>query len=238
MYRVGLACLALVVIHLPLPGGQSVVVGQPETRVRFDFTDGGLTDVNGRLMLKAKRMEGGALEAVAHGKGLAIQFPPVCRDTPESCPRAILETGSAPFLNPARKTIKWGASVRLEPGMTTNGENIIQKGISSKAQYKLQVDGRAGQPSCVIAGTVGGVHHVIVTTSPSGVADGAWHSLTCERHPELLRLTMDGAEMARQLVPAGLEIATDLPLRLGGKGIGPDNDQFHGALDEVFVQIG
>ena len=35
-----------------------------------------------------------------------------------------------------------------------------------------------------------------------------------------------------------LAIANDLPLRLGGKGIGPDNDQFHGALDAVFVEIG
>ena len=252
MRRVVLAGLVVVVIHLPIATvvgeaepivqvgqiGQAGQAGQAAMRVRFDFADGALVDVNGRVVLDPKNVEGGALKAITREQGWAIQFPPVCRDTPESCPRAILETDPAPFLNPAAKPVKWGAAVRLEPGMTTDGENIIQKGLSAGTQYKLQVDGESGQPSCVIAGTVAGVHRIIVATSPSGIADGAWHSLRCERHPELLRLMMDGGEMARQTVPASLEIANDLPLRLGGKGTGPANDQFHGALDDVFVEIG
>jgi hypothetical protein len=54
--------------------------------------------------------------------------------------------------------------------------------------------------------------------SSSGIADGPWHSLTCERYPELLRLMMDGGEMVSQQVPAGRQIANDLPLHLGSKG--------------------
>jgi hypothetical protein len=29
----------------------------------------------------------------------------------------------------------------------------------------------------------------------------------------------------------------DFPLRIGGKGKNPDNDQFAGAIDEVYVAI-
>jgi hypothetical protein len=30
----------------------------------------------------------------------------------------------------------------------------------------------------------------------------------------------------------------DDPLRIGGKGTSANNDQFHGALDDIFVSIG
>ena len=54
----------------------------------------------------------------------------------------------------------------------------------------------------------------------------------------MLRLMMDGGELVRHPVPASLEIADDLPIRLGGKGTEADNGQFHGALDDAFVEIG
>jgi hypothetical protein len=37
--------------------------------------------------------------------------------------------------------------------------------------------------------------------------------------------------------PAG-DRADSLPLRIGGKGAGPGNDQYHGDVDDVFVRRG
>jgi hypothetical protein len=53
-----------------------------------------------------------------------------------------------------------------------------------------------------------------------------------------LSVLVDGAVSGRTTVPAGLSIVNGDPLRIGGKGLSPNNDQFHGALDDVFVSIG
>jgi hypothetical protein len=39
-------------------------------------------------------------------------------------------------------------------------------------------------------------------------------------------------------VPAGLSVVNDLPLSIGGKGAYQDNDQFQGAVDDVWVSVG
>jgi hypothetical protein len=39
-------------------------------------------------------------------------------------------------------------------------------------------------------------------------------------------------------VPETLSIDSAQPFSLGGKGVGPNNDQFHGALDDVWIHIG
>jgi hypothetical protein len=51
-------------------------------------------------------------------------------------------------------------------------------------------------------------------------------------------LFVDGQLRAAVTVPATLSIVNADPLRLGGKGIGPGNDQFHGELDDVYVTVG
>jgi hypothetical protein len=33
-------------------------------------------------------------------------------------------------------------------------------------------------------------------------------------------------------------VVTTQPLSIGGKGVGADNDQFHGTVDDVWVRIG
>ena len=39
-------------------------------------------------------------------------------------------------------------------------------------------------------------------------------------------------------VPATLSVTNQRPLSIGSKGAFPDNDQFNGALDNVWVEIG
>jgi hypothetical protein len=39
-------------------------------------------------------------------------------------------------------------------------------------------------------------------------------------------------------IPAGLSVRNGGPLSVGGKGASANNDQFQGALDNVWVRIG
>ena len=78
-------------------------------------------------------------------------------------------------------------------------------------------------------------------TSPAAatsIADGAWHALECRRsgadavHPG----RRPGARRA-SAIPATLSVVTAQPLSIGGKGVGADNDQFHGSVDDVWIRV-
>ena len=88
------------------------------------------------------------------GGGQAVRFPPPCAVYGDrSCARAVLESGPADLLNPEARPLRFGASIRLAPTETAKGENVLQKGYSAKgSQYKLQIDGSLGRPSCVLVG--------------------------------------------------------------------------------------
>lgn len=191
------------------------------------------------LPLHTVTMNGGSVTGVAREEGMAVDFPPPCDLAPQMCPRVILETDPAPGLNPDMRDVSWGARVMLEPGRTTDGENVVQKGYSILGtQFKLQVDHYAGLASCVLAGTIGEAHHIYVAKWNETVADGQWHSLDCVRRNGGLSLFVDGTVRRSLPVPPDLSIVNPDPLRLGGKGLGPWNDQFHGRLDDVYVTVG
>jgi hypothetical protein len=207
------------------------------TQVFFDFS-AGVTDViwdqSGQIELIESAMEGGELIQLPRGDDWSVHFPMLCDVSPRECPRAILESGPAGILNPGDRPIRWGASVQVMPNERSEGSNVVQKGLSmSGTQYKLQVDGFDGRPSCVISGGQG----IYVAHTTLGIADGTWHRLACERDGAVLSLFVDDVNVGNTLIPAGLSIVNDLPLRVGGKGHGPFNDQFHGTVDDVFVDI-
>lgn len=211
--------------------------------LRYDL-DQGLTepvwDAARTLPLIPRAVRGGALRAVPRDGGRALAYPPPClADDQRGCPTAVLQSPVVPWLNPRDRDVRWGARVLLRAEQTTDGENIVQKGRSTYGtQFKLQVDHRAGLASCVVAGLVGGENRIFVAQYVTSVADGRWHALDCERLGAALTLRVDGVVRARVTIPATLAIANDDPLRLGGKGVGPGNDQFHGILDDVYVTIG
>lgn len=207
------------------------------TGIHFDFAEGvtgPLTDPTGRLTLREVTMASGQLIQMPRGEGWAIHFPARCSLDPRDCPRAILESGPAGFLNPGTRNMRWGAEVMLMSNETSDGANVLQKGLSAAGtQYKLQIDGYDARPSCVLAGEVG----KYIALSPRGIADGKWHELLCERRSSWLTLYVDSQPIAELWIPPDLSIVNDSPLRLGGKGHGPYNDQFHGTMDDVFVEI-
>jgi len=208
--------------------------------LRYDFNGYPVEVASGgsaRLPLAARTAEGGTLRTERHGDGLAVRFPAKCSTrAQEDCPRAILESNPSESLNPGRRPLRYGAAVRLSPTETAKGENVLQKGYSAgTSQFKLQIDGTAGRPSCVVVGI--GSPEVYAVTAAGSVADGQWHAVECARSGTLLSIRVDGRDAGQGTVPAGLSIVNYLPLRIGGKGAGPNNDQFHGAIDDVSVLI-
>jgi hypothetical protein len=178
---------------------------------------------------------GGAIRTVTHGQGTALLFPAKC--TAKVCPHAALQAPTSADLNPGTKNFAYGASVLVRPGQTSPGQNVVQKGYAAtSSQYKLQVDGVAGRPSCVLVDVRR--RGIRVAHSSVTVADGRWHAVECRRTGTVLAVFVDGTRRGALQVPAGLDVSNTRPLSIGGKGAFADNDQFNGALDDVWVRIG
>jgi hypothetical protein len=176
---------------------------------------------------------GGWVRPVVHGPGTALAFPPKC--TVGACPHAALQSPSSADLNPGTRDIAYGADVLLAPGQTSKGQNIVQKGYSTtSSQWKLQIDGDGGRPSCVLVDDQKPTIRIV--TSEVSVADGRWHALQCRRSGPVV--SVDNVVRGTVRVPARLSVTNSRPLSIGAKGAFDDNDQFNGALDNVWVQIG
>ncbi len=210
----------------------------PVTVARYDFDgrSGALVDDSGHgHTMRLITSHGGTVRPVIHGAGHGLQFPARC--TGAKCPRAVLQSPHSAELNPGRRPIAWGATVRLARSQTTSGQNVVQKGYSStSSQYKLQIDGRAGRPSCVLVDVRN--RAIKLVRSAVSVADGAWHTVQCRRYGARLGILVDGRTRGLIRIASTLAVANKHPLRIGGKGVYADNDQFRGALDDVFVRIG
>jgi hypothetical protein len=235
--RVLLLGAALAVLSSVLgPSAEARTTPEPDA-VHFTF-DGPspLADVSGHGHdLSPVARHGGDFRTVEHGDGSALVFPPPCHDEP--CPRIALRAAPATDLDPGTRPIRWGASVRLAADQTTKGENVVQKGYSARgSQYKLQIDGLPGHPSCVLVDDKRPRIHV--AESGVSVADGRWHTLECRRSGTSLLVLVDGVRRGVATVPADLAVRNRIPLSVGGKGSFTDNDQFQGALDDVWVSIG
>jgi Concanavalin A-like lectin/glucanases superfamily len=205
-------------------------------RYTFNGRAGAILDVSGHgHTLAVISGHGGGVRPVVHGPGMALAFPPRCEQ--RVCPHVALQTPSTADLNPGVRNIAYGADVLLPPGQTSSGQNIVQKGYSTtSSQWKLQIDGAAGRPSCVLVDDKR--RGIRMVTSTVTAADGRWHALQCRRVGPTLEVLVDGIVRGSTAVPAKLSVANNRPLSIGGKGAYFDNDQFNGALDNVWVQIG
>nr|WP_040432041.1 LamG domain-containing protein [Actinoplanes globisporus] len=217
---------------------RSLVPGDYVASYNFDTTiaDGTFDDGSGHThLLRAVVRNGGKVTLTPHANGQALMFPPKC--TGVACPRLVLQASDTPDLNPGTKPLSYGATVLLAPAETASGENVLQKGYSTGGgQYKLQVDGVSGKPSCGMSGA--GETGVHIARSRQSIADGAWHSLECRRSGPTLSILVDDQVESSVAVPSDLSISSAQPFSVGGKGVGADNDQFHGSLDDIFIHIG
>lgn len=219
---------------IELPGATPLL---PTVVIRYSFEprSGGIIDESGRgHRLRRLTSSGGTTRIIARATGRAVAFPAKCRG--KRCPRAVLQVPHAADLNPGAAPFGFGATVRLARQQTSAGQNVMQKGYTAAgSQYKLQIDGIAGKPSCVLVGRRKPV--VRLARSSRTVADGAWHSIACRRTRNQLAILIDGAVRGHTWVPAGLSILNSRPLSIGGKGAHQDNDQFQGAIDDIWVSV-
>ncbi|MEU4164377.1 LamG-like jellyroll fold domain-containing protein [Actinoplanes sp. NPDC026670] len=236
--RMSAAVLALVpVVVPPTPAGavDPPVAAEMTAHYSFNGRSSRIVDESGNgHTLRVISYQGGRVRAVAHGPGTALAFPGKC--TQRVCPHVALQSGYSADLNPGVRDIAFGADVLLAPGQTSSGQNVLQKGYSAtSSQYKLQIDGTAGHPSCVLVDVVRPV--IWMVRSSVTIADGVWHRVRCRRAGTRLEINVDGALRGRTMVPADLNVSNDLPLSIGAKGAYRDNDQFNGILDNVWVRI-
>jgi hypothetical protein len=78
---------------------------------------------------------------------------------------------------------------------------------------------------------------VYVARSRASIADGQWHAVECRRAGAALSIVVDDQVQATAAVPAALSVVTPQPFSIGGKGVGADNGQFHGSVDDVWIRV-
>ncbi|WP_164019455.1 laminin G domain-containing protein [Pyxidicoccus trucidator] len=180
---------------------------------------------------------GGTVVPVTGYEGQGVQFPAVCTGT--GCPHANLSAADATDLNPGTALFTFGARVRVTLAELTadHGSNIVQKGLSTTGQWKLQLDDAVtGKPSCVVR-TTGGASPIIVKSSV-GIADGTWHKVSCQRTSTTITILIDNVARGSALIASTYDISpVGQPVGIGAKSTGNNNDQFHGALDEVYFNL-
>jgi hypothetical protein len=234
-----LIAVSTVAIQAPAQAGTMPGTDGPGSviaRYGFNGRSSSILDESGHgHTLKLISGHGGSVRPVVHGPGTALAFPAKCSG--HVCPHVALQSPSSADLNPGTRDIAYGADVLLLPGQTSKGQNIVQKGYSkTSSQWKLQIDGAGGRPSCVLVDDRKPTIRIV--TSSVTVADGTWPAVQCRRAGNALVVSVDGVARGGVKVPARLSVTNNRPLSIGAKGAYDDNDQFNGALDNVWVEIG
>lgn len=198
-----------------------------------------VTSSGGRLVWTAGATEGGAVRTPSYTptglvRGAAIVVRPG-RGAPDS-----LSPGTADF--------EFGLDLWADPAQAgregDDGDNLIQRGrFDQTSQFKLQVD--HGIPACRLAGSGGAV----VVQADRGVRPERWYRLTCSRIGGTVRMDLvdlSGLEEPEHwsvVADLGELTFTDVPLSIAAKlnstgRIDPVSaDQFHGIIDQVFVDV-
>ena len=172
--------------------------------------------------------------AGAEGTGLRLAVP--C-DPHEECPKAVVEFADSADLVPGTRDFLFGISLLMQADETSKGSNVFQKGFNNggASQWKLQVDGEKGHASCVLVGSDPADDYLVTGTAT--VADGSWHVVECRREGATLSLLVDGVvDKSRSINPA-TDVSPPSPLRVGGKSLKPDNDQYFGVMDDLYYAV-
>ena len=112
--------------------------------------------------------------------------------------------------------------------------DLIRKGLTSTAggDWKIEIVNVAGKSlaRCHLKGSSGSWQR---TTGPD-LADGNYHTITCEKHATTVAMSVDGT-VWKKTTKIGT-LANAAPLSIGAKAEG--GDWYDGSMDEVSVVIG
>jgi hypothetical protein len=166
---------------------------------------------------------------------------------------AVTNAGPDDVLSPGTEDFVFGADFRLDEESVgreeDNGNNIIQRGLSSDdVMFKLDIDADH-RPGCTIKGRDG--KQMIYARQP--VEDGLWYRVHCERQGDRLHVLVSEYLPSGQVTTSGREtsgptgtvdIDAEVPLSVGGKVarnsamITSATDQFNGDIANPFLLIG
>ena len=240
--KIALALTALAVSVLP--AAPAAAVPAPIALVaRYTFDAGAVggrvADTSGRgTALTIRSADQGAVRfETATPSGRYAAFPAGCAATATVCPRSLLEAASDADLNPGTRLFRWSAQVRVTKAQLGGSSNVLQKGVAGTgSQWKMQIGATQGRAQCVVTGT--GSATAYVARSAATVADGAWHKVLCQRSGASLAVFVDGVQRGQTAIPATLSISNTLPLRVGGPNFNARRDMYHGAVDNVYAELG
>ncbi len=217
------------VLALHFDSGESLAGGTPVVDTSGQGNDGTVRTGFG----------GSIASAIGYAGTRSARYPAVCEAG--TCPKAILQVPDSPSLDLGLAAFSWGTRLRLDARQTSKGENLVQKGLYGDAtgQWKLQVDGNPGLPSCVVSGSrADGTSQRVVVVSSVTVADGTWHQVLCRRTSSGVVILVDGIQRGHHAMRP-VDLAGTAPVAIGGKQVeNQDNDQFFGLLDDVVVRRG
>ena len=136
-------------------------------------------------------------------------------------------------LNPGTKDLVVSVHVAFS-AVPADDYDVIRKGLQTTAggDWKIEivrVNG-AAIARCYLRGSSGSWQK---TTGPN-LADGAWHTITCERHATNVQMSVDGSVWKKTTTIGS--ISNTAPLSIGAKASG--GDWMKGTIDEVSVTIG
>lgn len=205
--------------------------------------------------LRVSSLEGGeVVAATGRGAGTALRFP-TYRGT-GSYGRAVVVgevARSDSSLDPELSPFSWGADVVVDKESAgrdeDNGNNVVQRGLSSDAvMFKLETDAQR-RPSCTAKGRAG----ALTVTALEPVRTGTWYRLRCEVRTNRLRILVSEYLPSGGTTTVGRQVdgplggitfsGQDVPFSVGGKVafdgtvIASATDQFNGAIDNAFVRI-
>ncbi len=127
----------------------------------------------------------------AHPVGAARWRSPPSATRPTGCPRAMVEVQPSPSLDPGEAPFDLRRQRVAGARPDDEGSNIVQKGRfgSTGGQWKLQVDGEDGEPSCVVRSG----RDVVSPCAPASRSPTAsWHRVVCRRDAEGVSIDVDG----------------------------------------------
>jgi hypothetical protein len=181
---------------------------------------------------------GGTLLPVSGFLGTrSARFPSPC--SASSCPNVMIEVADSAWLDPGYASFQFGTRLRMSSAQTSSGSNVLQKGLSgnSGGQWKLQVDGKAGKPSCVVSGYRSGSYARVTVVSSVSVSDDRWHSVICQRSSTGVAIYVDWVLRGYARM-APVSLSSTAPVTIGAKYVTVHaNDQYHGQLDDVFMRL-
>jgi hypothetical protein len=239
-----------VLVTALLAGTQPAFAATEQVRFNFEVAPSGQVEpgpwIAGCFTSVAAPADIGCIAVAGTGSVSRVQRPsgagtsPAVKFPAPGAGKAVIQVSDAAHLDPGTADFTLTALVKLNTDEVSAGANVVQKGTfggTTGGQWKLQVDG--GVPSCRIAGVDNGLAVDAMATWSGSIAGAGWKFIECKRRGAVLSINVaNSATPVNAPQNATMDITSSAKVFVGAKGTGTNNDQFHGAVDNVVFSVG